>query len=151
MCIRDSKDTLRSKYNNPSNPYELSLLFCMERLNSFLEVQGNSANDTTHLIFESRGKQEDNALELEFRRICDDASRSLNIRTTNFKESSFAIHFVDKRANCSGLQIADLIARPIGLKTLRPTQNNRAFEIIKNKFFRKNGTYLGHGLKIFPT
>lgn len=35
----------------------------------------------------------------------------------------------------SGLQLADLVARPIGLKTLRPGQENRAFESLQPKFY----------------
>ena len=34
----------------------------------------------------------------------------------------------------SGLQLTDLVARPIGLKTLRPEQENRAFEVLEPKF-----------------
>jgi hypothetical protein len=48
------------------------------------------------------------------------------------------------------LQIADLVARPIGLSVLRPDQENRAFEIIKNKFRKYNNEYKKYGLKIFP-
>ena len=52
-------------------------------------------------------------------------------------------HFVSKKANSSGLQLADLIARPIGLSILRPGQPNRAFDTIKGK--------IGKGmLKCFP-
>ena len=35
----------------------------------------------------------------------------------------------------SGLQLADLVARPIGLQTLRPDQENRAFEALKFKLY----------------
>ena len=144
------KDALLSRYTAPSNPYELSLLFCMERLKTFLTAQGVAPHATTHLVFESRGKQEDNALELEFRRICDNASRAV-APIANFKQMNFEIRFVDKRANSSGLQIADLVARPIGINVLRPEQTNRAFEIIQQKFYTKDSAYVGHGLKIFPT
>jgi hypothetical protein len=48
---------------------------------------------------------------------------------------------MSKAANSTGLQLADLTARPIGLSALRPGQPNRAFDIIRSK--------LG-GLKCFP-
>ncbi len=51
--------------------------------------------------------------------------------------------FVDKKSNSSGLQLADLMARPIGLKVLRPLQENRAFDVIRPKLA------LG-GMKSFP-
>jgi len=41
--------------------------------------------------------------------------------------------FIPKAANSSGLQLADLTARPIALSHLRPNQPNRAFEIIRTK------------------
>lgn len=56
----------------------------------------------------------------------------------------------------SGLQLADLVARPIGLKTLRPEQENRAFDVLTNKFYCDGGRgklgtgYQGVGMKIYP-
>ena len=43
------------------------------------------------------------------------------------------IVFADKKINSAGLQIADLLVRPIGLHNLRPGQPNRTFEIIAPK------------------
>jgi len=57
----------------------------------------------------------------------------------------------------TGLQLADLVARPIGLKTLGPTQENRAFDVLKRKFYCDGGRdkagqgYEGVGMKIYPT
>lgn len=61
---------------------------------------------------------------------------------------------------CLGLeramQLADLVARPIGLSTLRPNQPNRAFDILKRKFYCDGGRqavgsgYEGVGMKVFP-
>jgi hypothetical protein len=49
------------------------------------------------------------------------------------------------------LQLADLIARPIGRYILNPSQENRAFDIITKKFRTdKTGNITGWGLKIFP-
>lgn len=143
------KDSHLSRYTEPAHPYHLSLLYCMERVKSFLLEQGQNIEKTTHLIFESRGKEEDRALELEFRRIMD-GSAPTYMNTPHMHQASFAIRFIPKSANSAGLQLADLIARPIGLKVLRPNQQNRAFDIIEPKLFIKNGTYFGHGLKVFP-
>ena len=106
-------------------------------------------NKLTHVIFESRGKAEDAQLELEFRKI----TSGNNYMHTDF---NFEIKFASKHMNSSGLQIADLVARPIGIKTIRPEQENRAFSILEEKFYCKNGRkntghdYNGYGLKIFP-
>ena len=45
----------------------------------------------------------------------------------------FDVVFVDKKANHLGLQLADLLARPIGLSILRPDQPNRTYEVMEKK------------------
>lgn len=95
------------------------------------------------MLFESRGKKEDTDLELEFRRLCT--------RNATGHPLPFEIILADKKCNSAGLQLADLIARPIGRKLLKPEQPNRAFEIIETKFRRDpNGRVKGWGLKVFP-
>lgn len=55
------------------------------------------------------------------------------------------------KSNSAGLQMADLIARPVGMKILRPDQPNRAYDIIERKFYRnEKGQFKGWGLKCFP-
>ncbi len=95
----------------------------------FLKKRGE-ADAKTHFIFEKRGKKEDAELELEFRRIVSGAN-DLKASMNNFE-----IHFSDKKTNSTGMQIADLTARPIALKVLRPAQVNRAYEIISRKIFK---------------
>ncbi len=51
-------------------------------------------------------------------------------------EETFAIRFMDKKHNSSGLQLADLVAHPIGRHVINPGQPNRAFELIERKFRR---------------
>jgi hypothetical protein len=138
------KTAHRRRYANPGNPYEIGLLFCMERTYRFL-AERNQTDRMTFCIFEKRGLQEDRDLELQFRRIADGA----NFGGTRF--NCLDIQMVDKKANSSGLQIADLTARPIGVKTLRPNQPNRAYEIIERKIRRSpSGEIRGWGLKVFP-
>lgn len=58
----------------------------------------------------------------------------------------------DKRSNSEGLQLADLVARPIGLHVLRPSRPNRAWDVLQSKL--STGFYgfhtSGNGLKVFP-
>ncbi len=130
------------------NAYHIALKHCIESLEELM-LEKRQADKRTHIVVEQRGKKEDRELELEFRRICDgDNSRE--------KKLSFELEFAGKQVNSAGLQIADLVARPIGLHILRPQQTNRAFDVLKEKFFcsggRKNlgeGIH-GYGLKIFP-
>lgn len=137
------KDRHKARYAAPAHPYELALKFCMERTAHFLREHGQN-NRLTHIVVECRGHREDRDLELEFRRICDGQNM---VGKINYLD----ILFVDKKANSTGLQIADLFARPIGLKVLRPDQPNRAYDIIEQKF-RKSGAgkFEGYGFKVFP-
>lgn len=107
------------------------ILFCMEQTLGYLCGQGQTGKLVT-VAFESRGKREDAELELEFRRICDNQG-NWGYKQTNFQEIGFEHLFVDKKSNATGLQLADLVARPLALRYLRPTQPNRAAEIIEVK------------------
>lgn len=133
------KHRLKNQYNTPQNPYHLGLLFCLERASRFLKEKGQEAS-LTHVVVEARGKKEDTELELEFRRLMDQQSKSF---------ADFDILFADKRVNSAGLQIADLVAHPIGRSYINPAQKNRSLEILKKKLHRYPN-YDGRGLKIFP-
>jgi hypothetical protein len=143
-----NKSELRSKAQTATNPYDIALDHCLETLYEFLEEK-QQHKLITHVIVERRGKKEDNELELEFRRVCAGENRwGSNL--------PFQVVFADKRVNSAGLQLADLVARPIGLGYLRPAQENRAFDVLKKKFFCSGGRpnvgkgYEGLGLKIYP-
>jgi hypothetical protein len=144
-CVID-KERLRER---TENPYHLALGFCMETLYELMQEKRQD-DLPMHVVVECRGKKEDAALELEFRRVCGGENRL-------GKPLPFEIVFADKKTNSSGLQLADLVARPIGLSVIRPNQPNRAFEVLKKKFFCSGGrehTGVGYdewGLKIRPT
>lgn len=110
----------------PPNPYVISLRICVESAYRFLSKR-RQIGRAHHFIFEKRGPKEDAELELEFRRIVD-GQNDLRIP---FPE--FYIHFSDKRANSTGMQIADLTARPIALSVIRRGQRNRSFDAISSK------------------
>lgn len=147
-CVID-KTQLKARHANPANPYHIALGFCLETLFEFLGEK-NQQHLTTHVVVERRGKKEDDELELEFRRMCDGANK-LEIPLP------FDIVFADKKVNSTGLQLADLVARPVGLTVARPGQQNRAFEVLKKKFYCSGGReqvgagYENWGLKIYPT
>jgi hypothetical protein len=116
----------------------------VERLQRYL-INLGQAERTTHLQVECRGKKEDAKLELEFRRICD-GKNALSIKMPNLD-----IRFTDKKHNSTGLQLADLIAHPIGRHAINPHQSNRAYDILERKFRRgPGGRVRGFGLKTFP-
>jgi Protein of unknown function (DUF3800) len=137
------KRQLLNNYANPADPYELAMTFCMERLARFLDEAGQERT-VQHVVVERRGEPADANLELAFRRICDGANQYRPMPLLN-------IMFADKKHNSTGLQFADLVAYPITRHTLKPDQNNRAFDIVRGKFRRGlNGRIEGFGLKIFP-
>jgi hypothetical protein len=142
------KRRMRDSGEVADNPYHIALRFCLEQLREFLAEKDQLAAQT-HIVVECRGKKEDAELELEFRRVCDGANKF-------GVPLPFSIVFADKKANSSGLQLADLVARPIGLSVVRPDQANRAFNILKEKFFCSGGRanvgndYQGVGYLIYP-
>jgi Protein of unknown function (DUF3800) len=137
------KNRLVAQYAYPANPYEIALVFCMERLQRSLFERGQS-DRRTHVMVECRGAAEDQSLELEFRRICDGHNAFGQM-------PNLEIRFMDKKHNSTGLQIADLVAHPIGRHVIKPAQANRAYDVIEPKFRRSQARKVkGYGLKIFP-
>ena len=125
------------------NPYHVAMEFGLERV--FLELQSNrQVGMKNPVIFECRGKREDAALELEFRRILDQTRME-------GMASTLDIVLANKQVNSAGLQLADMVARPIARHLHRPDQPNRAFEILSQKFRRSPGGEIeGWGLKCYP-
>jgi Protein of unknown function (DUF3800) len=136
------KDEHRARYAVPDNPYHIAMGFGLERV--FLDLHGRGCREgRTHVLCERRGAPEDTQLELEIRRVCDNNATG--------QELPFEPLLVAKTCNSSGLQLADLVARPIGRKVMEPKQANRAFDIIKPKFrCGPAGEVSGYGLKVFP-
>ncbi|WP_145255214.1 DUF3800 domain-containing protein [Pseudomonas sp. SJZ131] len=146
-CVID-KASLQKIHGPVHNPYHVALGFCLEALYEFLGEK-NQQSALTHVIFERRGKREDRELALEFRHLCCGSNR-IGISLP------FELVFATKQANSTGLQFADLVARPIGMSVLRAGQDNRAFDVLKRKFYCRGGRskagedFEDWGLKIFP-
>jgi len=129
-CVVD-KARVPSSQSKVTNPYHIALECCLEALHGFLKEK-NQAHLKTHVIVECRGRLEDRELELEFRRICDGAGAAGHVLP-------FDVVFADKKTNLTGLQLADLVARPIGVNYLRPGQANQAFQTLQKKFYCDGG------------
>lgn len=141
-CVID-KYKYRNTGYKADGPYRVAMEFGLER--AFYEIQAKGQTGRkTFVIFESRGKKEDDELELEFRRLMD-CTKIIGMPAT------FEFLTAPKKANSSGLQLADMVARPIGLHVLRPGQSNRALAIIFKKLRRSTqGDVDGWGLKLIP-
>lgn len=123
-CVIE-KDKLAKRNQKFDSPYRLALEIALGRLSEVLETQGQMGR-RTFVIFEGRGPKEDRDLETEFQRL-------LTVRGGSEMRGFLEPIVVSKKINSSGLQIADMVARPIGLSVLRPNQPNRAFEILEGK------------------
>lgn len=147
-CVIDKNALQTQGSATGDNPYHYALRYGLEQLDGFIAEKDQTCRQT-HVVVECRGKREDAELELEFRRICA-GDNALG------RELPFSIKFASKQINSSGLQLSDLVARPIGMHTLRPDQSNRAFDVLKKKFYCAGGraqvgkTYEGIGLKRLP-
>ena len=138
------KRQLGCRYVLTSEVYNLTLNVCVDRLLGFLENRQESER-TTHVILESRNSRADAELESAFQRIYDEKN-SLGAPTQKLR-----ITFADKKTNSTGLQIADLTARPIGRHFISPAQPNRAWDLVGPKLLRsRHGDVDGWGLTILP-
>jgi len=122
------KQELKENGSGLSNPYHLALGFCLEKTMMFFreEEQGNRK---TFVIVEARGKEEDRQLKSVFQSVVD-GENSLGIKMP------MQIRFANKQTNVIGLQIADLIAHPIGRHLMNSSQSNRSYEILKKKLWK---------------
>lgn len=123
--------------------YSVGTQFGLERVFYFMQDHQQRGKKIP-IIFESRGAREDSALQKEFERI---------VSTTQIDgiRDMFEFHCVSKKANLPGLQLADLVARPIGNHYLFPAQKSRSWDILQPKLRTSRfGDVLGYGIKIFP-
>lgn len=133
----------KARYAQPAHPCHLALKYRLERAHHFLQLQGQ-ADRRISVVCEARGLKEDKEIELAFRRVCDGDNRGQRPYAPD-------IVIADKRTNSEGLQLADLVARPVGLHVMRPGQPNRAWDVLATKLFAgAYGAVLGNGLKVFP-
>lgn len=128
VAVLIDKPAFAAGHKDPaSGVYDHAMRIGIDAVYRFLTEAGQ-ADLVTPIIVECRGRKEDRELELAFRRHCD-------VGSSHARPLPFELIMVPKTANSAGLQLADLVARPIGLKHLRPQQANRAFDIISTKFY----------------
>lgn len=132
------KDLHMRKYRYPADPYDLALMFALERLLSILEGAGQ--REVT-IIAEKRGEREDRQLYVSFQRV---VTRGTDYyEGARFRQINWTLRFLPKSLNIVGTQVGDLAAYPVARYALDPRKPNPAFEVIKPKFYRGR-------LKIFP-
>lgn len=135
IAVVIDKPALAALHQTPANPYDLALEVGLARLHGHLAGLEQSSL-ITPVVVECRGRREDAELELAFRRVCSGTNKIGH-------PFAFQLVKVPKTSNSAGLQMTDLMARPVGLRHLRPSQPNQACDIISTKF-------LPDGLCIIP-
>lgn len=138
------KDEHFKKYGLAAiDPYMLSMDCIVERFVFELE----EINQSGIIIAESRNSILDNELELAF--------LNLKVRGTSYvsasrvKKAVSQLSIKDKKENIAGLQIADLIASPIG-RSILAKRNKIDYTMIEGKYRNKDGKYMGYGLVVLP-
>lgn len=168
-CIR--KHEFVERRGVSSNLYHVALEAGLEQIARFLHERGQH-QAATHIVFERRGRREDQELEQEFSRICRD--RSLHAAGPAAGQvagsgvgmipgqqpgagagagpgDALRLVMASKQSNTCGLQLADLVARPIGRHILSPEQPNRALALLAPKLRRSpEGEVRGWGLLCAP-
>lgn len=101
----------------PAHGYMMALDFLLERLAFVLDSEYDGA--IAQIVAESRGPKEDAMLQYEAAR--------LQLEGTSYVSDAWfrqqfrpGIHFFGKSANSTGLQLADLLARPVGDRVIDP-------------------------------
>jgi Protein of unknown function (DUF3800) len=126
------------------DPYLLSLECLVERF--VFKLKEN--NEDGLIVAECRNSILDNELELAFLNLKIQGTRY--IPAVEIKQRIHQLTTRRKEENITGLQIADLVASPIGRYVLgKPIKPD--FEIVKQKFRRgKLGQFEGYGLVVLP-
>ncbi|MDQ5928334.1 MAG: hypothetical protein QG594_108 [Bacteroidota bacterium] len=124
--------------------YEIALSFILESTIFCLD----EVNDCSSLeiVIEKRGKKEDAKLSNHMNKLSQIGT--YYVSKERMDKYNIEYKFLRKNENSNGLQISDLLAYPIARKVIYPDGVNIPYELIKDKFYNKNGKL--YGLKIFP-
>jgi len=144
-CIDKTK--LVNQYINPAEPYSLAMMFIIERFAKFL----HNKNKKGLVMLEARGKKEDGLLLSELLDIYNYGTRYMSYRTIQKRITGFYFNkkwYDNNQKTYLGLELADLIAHPIGHFALY-NEKTKAFNRFETKFLGYKD-YIGKGLKIFP-
>ncbi len=132
----------------PTHPYLMTLHFTAERVALALEHELGGAK--ARFVVESRGELEDAALQYEFARLFLDGTTYVS--ASWFRQKFLpGMEFKTKDDNSTGLQLADLCARPCADKIMHPTTTPDRWDAVRSKLCE--GRHTEHsilGLKVIP-
>lgn len=122
--VIDKRDYASSSLAS-SDMYSIAMEVSLSQLDRYLSSAFGRVKRTA-VMFESRGRSEDRALERAF-------TTSTPAALPYGAGKGFSFLCIAKRSNSLGLQLSDLVARPLGIAALRPGQPNRAMDVLAQK------------------
>lgn len=143
FCVIIDKPKVPSRHKS-FDPYHISLSRGFRQIENFLKVHDpEELEKDLHVVFEKRGRDDDAALSRAYQQVTVQGSLLGPLQAYDF--SNFRLELMDKKSNSTGLQIADLTARPIGnhyLQTTGQRQNTdqRAISVLLEKLHFCNAT-----------
>jgi hypothetical protein len=127
--------------------YHVGIGLLLERLVFYLNKYSIYLNEKVYLVIECRTPTDDKRLKAHIIDIITKGTPFLSPQ--RFTPYSFEILFRYKKQNVNGLQLADLLAFPIGQKVFKPNEPNLPYSIMESKFYKGDNGQL-YGLKIWP-
>lgn len=125
------------EWNKSFDPYHIALSRGFRQIETYLKINDpDELAKELHIVFESRGREDDAALSKAYKQVSVQGSLLASDVARNY--SNFRLELMDKKSNSTGLQIADLTARPIGNHYLhasgqRAHTDRRAIDVILEK------------------
>jgi len=131
----------------PKSIYLMCIDFIMERFVNFLHHRDDARGS---VVAESRGTVEDAIVHAEFMRLLTEGTQYVPPVSFRWALRPY-IEFYVKKRNHTGLQIADLSARPFAEKILAPETTPARWDIFSARLYdgMKDAPH-SYGLKVFP-
>jgi hypothetical protein len=155
--VIDKLAMLRMEHWVNKEPYHYCAEVLAEKFVQFLERK----ESTGDVWAESRKGRKNKLLQRHFARACENGTRYVE-DSNRFaaRLETFDIQFREKKHNCTGLQIADVYAKPSLDRILRPRIDGYATSpfsdrfgqlLVDHKYDRSNTGWLkGYGMKFLP-
>ncbi len=137
------------------DPYHYCMEILMERYYRFLEDIGAVGD----VMVEARGGKEDRRLKKSYTRIHENGTNYIAADMFQIVFTSKQLKVKPKKANVSGLQIADLLAYPSRKYIFKyydrivdetQTFSDLIIEILKEKYYKRGNKVVGYGIKMLP-
>lgn len=108
LIVVDKKSLIEKHGKSAFHPYHFALTAMLERYCGYL----NFWNNTGDVVAEQRGGKEDTKLKIEYRYVFENGTYYYPSSSFQKALTTKEIKIGTKKANISGLQIADLLAHP---------------------------------------